>query len=188
MKINEKELKEFVEPEDALGWVQRCIVGNITKAKLDKQRQGECNSLDIMQNTGFVYHPECLIEMQLMCLLTVFGYSNRLNWDTPYLIGMNHEPANFIMVALMLEHVFSYIVAFYRSRDIEANGQIDINGVKRAPNELFLGNIQFFIACIIIGFTINFFLLHENREVFQHEDQVLKHYWIIIDVAIIFLA
>jgi hypothetical protein len=37
-KLHEKEHKDFVHPEDALGWIQRCVVGNITKDKLDKQR------------------------------------------------------------------------------------------------------------------------------------------------------
>ena len=35
-KLHEKEHRDFIEPEDALGWIQRCIVGNITKDKLDK--------------------------------------------------------------------------------------------------------------------------------------------------------
>ena len=53
---------------------------------------------------------------------------------------------------------------------------------------MLLGNIQFFIACIIIGFTINFFLDNETKEIFNNEELALQHYWIIIDVAIIFLA
>ena len=75
-----------------------------------------------MQNTSFVYHPECLIEMQMMCVIAIFAYTNRLNWDSPYLIGMNHNSSNFLMVCLLCEHMFSYIVAFYRARDIERNG------------------------------------------------------------------
>jgi len=39
------------------------MAGNISKHLLDKQRQKELNSLDLMQNTNFVYHPESLIEM-----------------------------------------------------------------------------------------------------------------------------
>ena len=124
----------------------------------------------------------------MMCVIAIFAFTNRLNWDSPYLIGMNHNSSNFLMVCLLCEHMFSYIVAFYRARDIERNGQIDINGVKRAPTELFIGNIQFFIACIIIGFTINFFLDNETKEIFNNEELALQHYWIIIDVAIIFLA
>ena len=88
----------------------------------------------------------------------------------------------------MIEHGFSYLISFYRSKDIELNGQIDINGVKRAKTELFLFNIQFFFACIIIGFTINHFLEEDHSSKFHHRDEVLKNYWIVIDVIIVFLS
>ena len=107
-----------------------------------------------MQNTNFVYHPESLIEMQIICLLSIFAYENRNNFSD---IDIN-DSSNTIMLTLLIEHIFSYICAFYRSYDIEKNGKIDINGVKRASKELFIGNIQFFIACIIIGFSINHYM------------------------------
>lgn len=156
--------------DDSCAWVQRCISGNITKALLDKQRQKELNSLDLMQNTNFVYHPESLIEMQIICLLLVFVYENRnknlkeLNID---------DSSNVIMLTLLVEHIFSYICAFYRSYDIEKNGKIDINGVKRASTELFIGNIQFFIACIIIGFSLNYFMQDGPNASFHSEEFVL---------------
>jgi hypothetical protein len=77
-KIDEKEMLNFVDENDSIAWIQRCLVGGIDKAQLDKQRQGECNSLDIMQNTNIVYHPESLIEMQIMCLGSIFFYINRM--------------------------------------------------------------------------------------------------------------
>jgi hypothetical protein len=88
----------------------------------------------------------------------------------------------------MVEHIFSYIIAFYRARDIQKNGQIDINGVKRAPKELFIGNVQFFIATVIIGFSINYFLDSDTKKQFHSEKYVLTHLWILIDLFIIFLA
>jgi hypothetical protein len=62
------------------------------------------------------------------------------------------------MVSCFSEHLFSYICAIYRHRDIKKNGRYDINGVKRAVKESKLASMQFFIVCIIIGFTINHFL------------------------------
>jgi len=138
-----------------------------------------------MQNTNFVYHPESLIEMQIICLVSVFVFENR-NKDFPD-IKIN-ESSNSIMLMLFVEHIFSYICAFYRSYDIDKNGQIDINGVKRATTELFIGNIQFFIACIIIGFSINHFMQDEPYSSFHKHEYVLQNYWIIIDMVILFLA
>lgn len=63
-KLEEDEkTRQFVSEDDSIHWLSRCIVGNITKMDLDKQRQIESNSLDLMQNTNFVYHPESLSEM-----------------------------------------------------------------------------------------------------------------------------
>ena len=116
-----------------------------------------------MQNTSFVYHPECLIEMQMMCLLIVFYYSNRqvlsnqdITWTKVF--GDDSHSQNYILLGIMVEHVLSYLVAYFRKYDIEKNGKIDINGVKRATTESFIGNVQFFIACILIGFSVNYFL------------------------------
>jgi hypothetical protein len=47
---------------------------------------------------------------------------------------------NIIMYFLFTEHCFSYVVAFYRAWDIDTNGSMDINGIKRAPMESLLGN------------------------------------------------
>ena len=35
-KIDEKEMLNFVDEHDSITWIQRCIVGGITKAQLDK--------------------------------------------------------------------------------------------------------------------------------------------------------
>lgn len=116
--MEEKEKHHFVEADEAIKWIERCIVGNITKEQLDKQRQKECNSLDIMQNTNFVYHPESLIEMQIMCLCAIQFYVNRNNLDDIKL----SDSSNLIMLCLLIEHVFSGICAIFRSYDIDKNG------------------------------------------------------------------
>ena len=66
------------------------------------------------------------------------------------------------MFTLFIEHVLSYLIAYFRFYDIEKNGRMDINGVKRATNESKLSSLQFFIGCIIIGFTLNHMLQVED--------------------------
>jgi hypothetical protein len=41
----------------------------------------------------------------------------------------------------MAEHILSWLIIKFRHYDIEKNGRIDINGVKRAPLELKLSNM-----------------------------------------------
>ena len=71
--------------------------------------------------------------------------------------------SNFIMICLLIEHIFGMVIDYYRVGDIYKNGKIDMNGIKRAPTETLLGNIQFFIDCLIIGFALKHFI--ENPEI-----------------------
>lgn len=59
-----------------------------------------------------------------------------------------------------------------------------MNGIKRAPKETFMGNVQFFIDCLIIGFAIKHFI--ENPDI-HVQGGVYQNYWIIIDMIIMFL-
>jgi hypothetical protein len=63
------------------------------------------------------------------------------------------------MVCLMVEHVLGYAIEYFRSYDIYKNGKIDINGIKRAPIETLVGNIQFFVVCLLLGFTVKHFMI-----------------------------
>lgn len=92
------------------------------------------------------------------------------------------------MICCFLEHIFSYACAFYRKNDIYKNGKYDINGIKRAVNESKLGSIQFFIVCIIIGFTVNFFLDADTIEEFHDQKHSVQNYWIVIDTIVMFLS
>jgi hypothetical protein len=105
-------------------------------------------------------------------------------------MGNSIKPSRIISILTfqLCDHCFSYIIAFYRAYDIIQNGQIDINGIKRAPMESFIGLIQFFISCILIGFTINHYFDPENQKSFNHYTTVLQNYWIIIDMIIVFLS
>jgi len=55
--------QEYMTVDEVASWVQRCIVGDITKEDLDKQRLRELNSLDMMQNFNIIYNNDVLIEM-----------------------------------------------------------------------------------------------------------------------------
>jgi hypothetical protein len=39
--------KEQVSPDQAISWVNRCVVGNIKKSDLDNERLNETNSMDM---------------------------------------------------------------------------------------------------------------------------------------------
>jgi hypothetical protein len=94
------------------------------------------------------------------------------------------KTANFIIGMLFIEHVLSWLIAKFRHYDIEKSGRMDINGVKRAKTELKLSSIQFFVSCIILGFTIKHLFVLEN---FFTVD-TMKTQWIIIDCVIMFLT
>ena len=72
-----EKLKQGVSiSEDEAGtWIKKCVVGKITKAMLDDERNGETNALDMMQNSGIIYHMESLLEMQVLCLLLSLSIS-----------------------------------------------------------------------------------------------------------------
>lgn len=147
----------------------------------------------MLQNTNFVYHPESLLETQIFCLLFVFFFTNgmMLHYDKS-LDNRNNltkelkdsENSNFIMLTLLVEHMLSWLIVKFRHYDIEKNGRIDINGVKRAPNELRLSNFQFFVSCIILGFTLK----HMLQQGDFYTKQQMKHQWIIIDCILMFLT
>lgn len=90
-----------MSPEDSERWINENIIGGITKEKLDKQRHGEVNSLDMLQNTSIVYHPESVLEMQFLCLITIFltkeSHLKSNTYDKTY--------SDFILVALIVMHI-----------------------------------------------------------------------------------
>lgn len=111
-----------------------------------------------MQNSSIIYHIESVLEMQFMCLLIFifiieFDQSEIVKTDTDKIAESNE-----IMVALILEHVFSYIAGIFRQWEINRYGKVDINGVFRAKKESFLSTVEIFIDCIIFGFSINHML------------------------------
>ena len=87
---------------------------------LDKQRQKEVNTADLMQNTSLIYHSESVLEMQFLCLVTLF-----------FLAGNDIGMSGVIMIALIIEHIFAYMSGIFRKWEIEHFGKLDVNGVMR---------------------------------------------------------
>ena len=89
------------------------------------------------------------------------------------------------MVIMLIEHICSYSAGMFRVYDIAKNGKVDINGVKRAPRESILNNIEVFFDCILFGYIIKLMMDQESDEFHKCAYQT---YWLIIDMIIMFCA
>ena len=67
-----------MKPEDAAEWIQRNVVGQITKEKLDLARFKEVQVLDMMQNSSIIYHCESVLECQIICLISVYFFQDNI--------------------------------------------------------------------------------------------------------------
>ena len=86
----------------------------------------------------------------------------------------------------MIEHIYAYITGYYRKWEIEKYGQMDLNGIYRAPKEYVMQVIEIFIDCIIFGYSINS-LMKSDYESFHREVPII-HYWILIDCILMFFT
>jgi len=62
-------------------WVKRNVVGRVSKYDLDVERMKETNMLDMMQNTGIIYHTESIVEMQIAVSLICYFLSLSVKED-----------------------------------------------------------------------------------------------------------
>ena len=74
-----------------------------------------------MQNTNFVYHPESLLEMQIMVCAAIYYIGHYSDKAKEY-PELSNNQGDFILLFLLSEHFFSYCVAYYRAWDIDENG------------------------------------------------------------------
>ena len=63
---------KFIEPKSAELWLNKNLISHPTKEHLDKQREKEINSLDLMQSTNLPYHMESIIEMQAITSVVIW--------------------------------------------------------------------------------------------------------------------
>lgn len=52
-----------MDAEESIMWIKNNVVGKITKSELDDERNKETNALDMMQNSGMIYHMESMLEL-----------------------------------------------------------------------------------------------------------------------------
>lgn len=135
---------------------------------LEEERIKEVNALDMMQNTGIIYNPQAIIETQIITTLGIYIYQvNYAGFDLNYHDGTSMDPdkkLHTIILALLIEHVTSYFIAFFRQYDIEQNGELDIQGVPQAKRESAIANIQYLFVCLIVGFSVKQMFILDARE------------------------
>lgn len=90
---------------------------------------------------------------------------------------------SYIILFLIL-HIISYLMHYFRVYDIKKNGVADMNGVYSARREAFISNIETFVICIVIGFTVKH-LYDIGMDEFHREG--IRSYFIIFDSIVTFL-
>ena len=111
--------------------------------------------MDMMQNSNIFNNTEIVLEMQIIACFAAIILSDLFN-DFRVSSGSINEKMknkNYVILYLIL-HLVSYIVHFFRIHDVKLNGKPDINGVYYARRETFISNIETFVICIVIGFTV----------------------------------
>lgn len=88
-----------------------------------------------------------------------------------------------IYAIIQIEHVCSYLAFVFREYDIRENGTLDINGIRRAPRESLLANIQMFLYCAFFGYTVK--LLTDLGPENFHKNAYVT-YWLMIDMIVMF--
>lgn len=117
-KVQYGEKKAFVEERHAIQWIEETIVGPITKEVLEEERFKELDALDMMQNTGIIYNPQAIIETQILTTIGVYVFQvQQTGFSLNYPDGTSMDPdkkLHTIILALMVEHVSSYFIQYFR--------------------------------------------------------------------------
>jgi hypothetical protein len=96
------------------------------------------NSMDMMQNCNILYHPESIVELQIISILLLLLYQSISNGKYPLDFKANTEQSS-IILALFITHILQYLYWTFRRFDISHNGEIDKFGSRRARRETQLG-------------------------------------------------
>lgn len=170
-----------IESEDAIKWLQKCIVQNITPIELENERTKELNAMDMMQNHSLFNNSEVIFEMQILATIFVL-YIHHMFDNLAVRDNTGHGD---YLVAFLILHIMSYLAHFYRLRDIALNGKPDVNGIYTAKKEALISNIETFIICIMIGFTIKHYFDTSQEELHSHG---IRTYFLIFDCFITFFV
>lgn len=87
------------------------------------------------------------------------------------------------VILLVSLHIFSYLLNLYKRREIRLNGEPDLYGVYASKRETLASNMETFIMCIIIGFTLKH-LNDLDQKVFYSEG--VRTYFLIFDSVVTF--
>lgn len=90
-----------------------------------------------------------------------------------------------LITILVVEHIFSYLTGYFRKWEINNYGQMDINGIQRAPKETIIQIFEILIDSIILGFFMNHLISMDEND---FHGQPLVHYWLIVDCIIMFFT
>ena len=143
----------------------------------------------MMSNTSISYHPESINEMQIICTAIIWSFLTPPTTDDPdqlQALTTQYFTMRTIFIALLIEHSVSYVIEYFRKWDIEQNGQIDINGIKRARVESALSIGQYFFICFACGYIVKEVFVHSNSN--SNLSLRLCQLWIIADSLIMLLS
>ena len=87
--------------------------------------------------------------------------------------------------AYLFVHIYSYVGHYFRLHDIKLNGKPDVNGVYTAKKEAIFQNIEIFVICMLVGFTIKH-LIDMEQESFHIEG--VHTYFLILNSTITFFT
>ena len=94
------------------------------------------------------------------------------------------QPNRPYVILLLSLHILTYLLHFFKKRDIRLYGSPDLNGVYTSRRQQLISNIETFIICIIVGFTVKH-LWDMDHDEFSSEGY--RTYFIIFDSVITFL-
>lgn len=63
-----------------------------------------------------------------------------------------------LIIILMIEHFFCYLSGYFREWEIKNYGEMNVNGIIRAPKETIIQMVEILVDSIILGFFLNHFL------------------------------
>ena len=162
-------------------------MGGITKKELDDMRMRETKALDMMQNTSIVYHPETILEMQILVIVAAYLTTNWWKPKKNYGSLSESNSADTLLAILLVEHVISYIFCYYRKWEIDHQDKLNLSswGNEYGPKEYCLRIFEMILDILIFAFIA--LTLNGLTEAQLHNNP-LVHYWVIVDIFIMVLT
>jgi hypothetical protein len=151
--------------------------------------------MDMFQNSSIIYHTESILEMQILCLISIIFINNMWNDFRKYgklskvdgaLFGLAIDEMSYkFMYILLAEHLMAYLFDIYRKYELKKHGKANKFGIEQAPCETCLRLIEIIIDVIIFIMV----MIHFNsmtRE--QFLNLPFLNFWILVDLIIMAFA